>query len=288
MNKNKQNHLYRYFLIYFIMVTSSIMLTYALIINTANNPDARRLFIIPLLVFIFIMTNLFALYLLKKVFLLNRRHEKMQMELVKYQYLESDLKLYRQHRHDMKNHLTIMYELVKNQKYEDLEAYTLQYMQKTSNKLMNITTGVDELDILLYNKIDQAKDNNIPIEYHCLANLFVHSNAVIDVVSIISNLLDNAIEANKVIDSPNDRMINVNINEDQLDYIFVITNAFIPKVAPEQFVKDGFTTKVDQANHGLGLGIIHKLVERYNGKISLDIFNSKFYQVKIELPKHVL
>ena len=83
-------------------------------------------------------------------------------------------------------------------------------------------------------------------------------------------------------------MISINIEDDQLDYIFVITNAFVKNDKINEFTNDGFTTKADSNNHGLGLGIIHKLVEKYKGKIYIDIFNEIFYQIKIELPKHLL
>lgn len=286
--KKKQTYLYRYFLIYFIIISSAIMMTYALMFNTSNDVSVRRLLMIPLLIIIFLITNVFALYLLKRIFILNRRYEKSEMERLKYQYLESDLKLYRQHRHDMKNHLIIIYEMVKNRQYDDLQDYTQQYIQKTSNKLLNIKTGTDELDILFYNKIDLAKQSNIQIDFRCNTEIAVHHNVIIDVVSIFSNLLDNAIEANRSIMNPSERMISINIDDDQLDYVFVITNAFLPNQQVGDFVKDGFTTKADQANHGLGVGIIHKLVERYKGKVHIDVFNDKFYQVKIELPKHLL
>jgi sensor histidine kinase regulating citrate/malate metabolism len=286
--KKKQTYLYRYFLIYFIIISSAIMMTYALMFSTSNDVSVRRLLMIPLLIIIFLITNVFALYLLKRIFILNRRYEKSEMERLKYQYLEGDLKLYRQHRHDMKNHLIIIYEMVKNRQYDDLQDYTQQYIQKTSNKLLNIKTGTDELDILFYNKIDLAKQSNIPIDFRCNTEIGVHHNVIIDVVSIFSNLLDNAIEANRSIMNPSERMISINIDDDQLDYVFVITNAFLPNRQVGDFVKDGFTTKADQANHGLGVGIIHKLVERYKGKVHIDVFNDKFYQVKIELPKHLL
>jgi len=256
--------------------------------TNADSGEVRRIFIVPMLVVIFLMTNLFLLYLLKKVFILDRKHEKTELELLKFQYLESDLKLYRQHRHDMKNHLTVIYQLVQNGKYDDLETYTKQYIQQTDHALIQVNTGMDELDVLLYNKFEIAKENHIEIDYHCKAQLIIKSQVIIDIVSIFSNLIDNAIEANRKIIESDERMITINIEDDQLDYVFVVTNAFLNKDNFDEFVKDGFTTKLDQKNHGLGLGIIHKLVEKYDGKVHIDIFNNKFYQIKIELAKHLL
>lgn len=286
--KNKTTNLYRFFLIYFIVYASSFVVVYALTSTTIDNEILRRLLFISTLLFIFIVTNIFVLYLLKKVFILNRKYEKIELELLKYQYLESDLKLYRQHRHDMKNHLTVMYELVHSKNYDDLEDYTKQFIDKTSKQLRQIQTGVDELDVLIYNKIDSAKSSSINTDFHCRTELSIHNHSIIDIVSIFSNLLDNAIEANKKIPTLSERTLNVSIAEDQLDYVFIITNAFLSDYQPSDFLKDGFTTKADKANHGLGTGIVEKLVTKYDGHLTVDIFNNIFYQVKIEIPKHQL
>ena len=149
--QRSQSKLYRYFLFYFITNSTAFVFIYALFSNTFNS-ELRRIMILPVLITVFLVTNLFLMYLLKKVFILNRKHEKLALELLKYQYLENDLKMYRQHRHDMKNHLTVIYELVNSQKYDDLKEYTKQYIDKTTNKLRAINTGTDEVDVLIYHK----------------------------------------------------------------------------------------------------------------------------------------
>lgn len=285
-NKN-QNRLYRYSLFYSVIVLFAFVLIYFLFSSTMEI-QFRRFILVPVLIILFIINNGFILYLLKKVFILSRKHEKIELELIKYQYLEHDLKMYRQHRHDMKNHLTVMYELVQNEKYDDLKEYTKRYIDTTSKKLRQISTGADELDVLIYTKLDQAKLHGIDTDYHCTTQLAISHHAIIDLVSILSNLMDNAIEANKKISDSSQRMISLNINEDQLDYVLVVTNAFVQNVNPKNFIRDGFTTKVDQANHGLGLGIVHKIAAKYKGTVDIEIFNEIFFQVKIEIPKHTL
>jgi sensor histidine kinase regulating citrate/malate metabolism len=177
---------------------------------------------------------------------------------------------------------------VKSEKYSDLKDYTKQYIDNTSKKLRQINTGADELDVLIYNKLDTANHHSIETDFICPTSFNMSHHAVIDIVSILSNLLDNAIEANRRIVTPSERMLSININEDQLDYVIVVTNAFIQEASPSRFLMDGFTTKRDVKNHGLGLGIIHKLVDKYKGTVYIDIFNDKFYQIKIEIPKHTL
>lgn len=286
--RQKTTNLYRFFLVYFIVYASSFLVIYVLMSNPIKNETLRRVSFISLLLIIFIISNILVLYLLKKVFILNRKYEKNELELLKYQYLESDLKLYRQHRHDMKNHLTVIYELVQSENYNDLKDYTKSYIDQTSTQLRQINTGVDELDVLIYSKVDYAKSNNINTDFHCLTELTAHSHTVIDVVSIFSNLLDNAIEANKKILDYSERTLSISIADDQLDYVFVITNAFLSTHDAKRFTETGFTTKSDVVHHGLGTGIIEKLVSKYSGHVNIDVLDGKFYQVKIEIPKHLI
>ena len=280
--------LYQYFIFYLLIQITSFITIALLFTKKTTHVYINHFIIIPLLIIILLATNVFILYLLKKVFIKNRKSEKLILELRKYKYLEKDLKLYRQHRHDMKNHLMIIYELVNNKKYNDLSDYTKTYLDITSNKLQQITTGVDELDVLIYSKFDEAKTLNINVDFHCSIKININYNTIIDLISIISNLLDNAIEANSKIINPNDKTLSVAINEDQLDYTFIITNAFVNNINSNKFSIDGFTTKKNSNEHGLGIGIVNNLVSKYNGQLFVEIFNDIFYQIKIDLPKHLL
>lgn len=286
INKNS-NKLYRYFIIYFILQITSFMFIYTVSFN--SNYELRKFIITPLIIFLLVFTNVYILYLLKKIFILNRKSRKFEIELIKYDYLEDDLKLFRKHRHDMKNHLTVIYELSKNKSYDELIHYTKEYLDKTSNKLSYVNTGVDEVDVLLCNKFNTMKSNNIKFEYHCSTKLNIYNNSVIDLISIISNIIDNAIDANKKIKTINDRMINITIDEDPVDYIIILTNSFNPtNIKVNNFSLDGITSKKDNKNHGLGLGIVNDLINKYKGNITVEIFNEIFYQIKLEIPKHML
>jgi two-component system sensor histidine kinase AgrC len=226
------------------------------------------------------------LYLIKKCFISTRRYERNVLELLKYKYLENDLKSYRQHRHDMKNHLSIIYDLVQGEKYDDLKNYTKEYLHQTVQKLKTVSSGSDEIDVLLYHKINQAKEHHIPVDYHIKTVFNLPYAAMMDFVSIFSNLLDNGIEANVQLKDIKDRTLNITIDDDAIDYKIVITNAFKKHSKPQKFLEDGFTTKDNKENHGLGLGIVEKIVQRYKGQSHIEILNESFYQVKIEIPKH--
>ena len=285
-SKNTTKSLYRYSIIYFILSALTMVLFYMIFLTKKFN--LRPLMILSLLLIILLSNSIFMLYLIKKIYIYIRRSEKSKLELLKYKYLENDLKTYRQHRHDMTNHLTVIYELVNKEKYDDLEKYTQEYLKKTNLKLKSVESGSDEIDVLLYHKISDAKTHYISVDYHIKPVLSLAHQTLMDIVSILSNLLDNAIEANKQISDFNQRALNITITDDPLDYLIVVTNAFIKTEDPNQFQKNGFTTKTDAINHGMGLSIVSKIVERYSGQMSIEVLNDLFFQVKIDLPKHRL
>ena len=285
MEKNKStSSLYKYALIYFILFSLTLIFVYLIMIQKELN--FKPIVLLSFLILILISNSFFMLYLIKKCFISTRRYERNALELLKYKYLENDLKTYRQHRHDMKNHLSIIYDLVQREKYDELKDYTKAYLYQTEQKLKTVSCGSDEIDVLLYHKINQAKDHHIPVDYHIKPVFKVPYATMMDFVSIFSNLLDNAIEANLKLKDVKDRTLNITIDDDAIDYKIVITNAFKKHMNPQRFLEDGFTTKDNKENHGLGLGIVEKIVQRYKGQSHIEILNDAFYQVKIEIPKH--
>lgn len=97
-----------------------------------------------------------------------------------------------------------------------------------------------------------------------------------DMISLMGNLLDNAIEACEASrqESPYLRFSSVIRKK---VWLIEVTNSKNEKQTPK---KDGMkTTKEDKASHGLGMGIIHSIVSQYNGSITMtdqgDTFETK-------------
>jgi len=289
----KSNAFYKVLLIYFLLQTSILMLYF---VNDSINTKALReavpwdnvLLFRGLMFITIIATNIFIIYLLKKLYQYINTSEKARIESAKHAYLEGELKIYRKHRHDMKNHLLIIYELAKNQKYEDLKKYLTTYYKEINTALLNIETGVDELDMLFATKFGKYKENDISLTFNCSTRLCIHDNYLLDFVSLFSNILDNAMEASIKVPNRENRMISVNITEDKLDYMFVVTNSTLPMSSVKKFRAEGFTTKRKKGPHGLGLSIIENLVAKYKGTLNIEILNNRFFQVKIEIPKHMV
>lgn len=86
----------------------------------------------------------------------------------------------------------------------------------------------------------------------------------VDLCSLLSNILDNAITAckNCQIDS---KRIFINIISDEYKYVFCVKNSIPESVL--QHNPDLITTKSDKDNHGMGVKIIRSIAAKYDGKV---------------------
>lgn len=203
--------------------------------------------------------------------------EKMNMQHQLYLGInESQVKV-RKLYHDINNHIECLKNLYsKNNECEN-------YIKSIEKELMEYkpinSTGNMILDIIINNKKDICENYNI--------NLKVNINfskcgfiEIIDVCSIFSNIIDNAIQACKKI---TDKETFININGTIVNKMFVLKceNSKQNKIKFNK--KEIITDKKDEFVHGLGIKSITSSVKKYDGDICIDFTNNKFL-IKIYIP----
>ncbi len=98
----------------------------------------------------------------------------------------------------------------------------------------------------------------------------------IDIISLMGNLLDNAVEACAACISADTGMPFIRVESEirKKVWCFTVTNSKNPVID----LKDGAmpTTKEDTRNHGLGVGIVKSTVSRYNGVLKMNDLGSTF------------
>jgi len=144
----------------------------------------------------------------------------------------------------------------------------LQYLQSTFD-FINYADGYAksgnaEVDGILNYKIHEAKKQKIEVDL----NLHIPEKLNIqpfDLVAVLGNLLDNAIEATSKLEE--DKKIKVSIELERNVLYVSVTNPF----RGELLYKDNKlkTTHKDEENHGLGLNSVQKSIEKYNGTINI-------------------
>lgn len=163
-------------------------------------------------------------------------------------------------RHDIKNHITVVRELLQSGKSEQALNYIVNMGDIAEKLSFPCTTNNPVVDIVLGNKLGIAK--SMEIDVCCLLSLpypcFVRD---IDFGIILSNALDNAIHACKKMDSGTKKYIRVT-GYLQGDFILLeIENSFQGK---------GTFKK------GTGLSNINTVVQKYHGAMSIKTQDTSF------------
>ncbi|MGL4803036.1 MAG: GHKL domain-containing protein [Peptostreptococcaceae bacterium] len=182
----------------------------------------------------------------------------------------------RQLYHDMKNHLACIERLNNSNESKKYINNIKQEIYKLEN---NFDTGNMILDIVLDEKYGICEEKNISFVSK-VDSRQIDFMEEIDICSIFSNALDNAIEAcDKVIDS--DKKISIVSTYIKNFFIIKIENNKVNEIT----LKDGKinTNKKDKFLHGIGIEGIKRTVEKYEGEVVTDYSENNFV-LKIMIP----
>ncbi len=264
-----------------VIVLTLFLFNNYMLLSAPNNSQSSFLTVIILGIFIFFI-SVITIFIIKRLYITEKEKSKYEINRIKSENIEEQNKIYKQHKHDILNHMNILSVLAQEKRFEELNNYLLHYQKEIKNSMITVNTGVKELDILLYSKINTAQAKNIKVYFNCSAKIMCKRNCIVNLNSILGNLLDNALDA---CEKSQGKMLSINIKEDPLDYSFIIKNSISDEeiIETEKIMQQGFSTK--DKDRGYGLNIVKKLVRRYNGEFNLEI-NNKIFKTQVDLPKH--
>ena len=178
-------------------------------------------------------------------------------------------------RHDMKNTISLIMQLVAG-KEEELQAY-LEELNQTMDRLeFRFKTGNTVVDTLLnmkYHEIIRAvPDLRMDVEgLQFPEKLFIQSY---DIGIILGNALDNAMEACrklKVKEPDAEAFIRISSFQKRELFFLKVENSFDGKVVRKPQNEFPVTDKADRENHGIGLANIKSTAEKYQGTMDFKV-----------------
>ena len=135
------------------------------------------------------------------------------------------------------------------------------------------------LEALINDKLDQAKRNGIELSVKCDdTNIEILSDY--DLVTILSNLIDNSIDAVNT-NISEERQIILRIKEVKNNLVIKIKNTFNNEIRYNK--EELMSTK--EGHSGLGIKSVKSVVSKYQGEIRMDITDNMF-SVLIIIPFH--
>ncbi|HHY91344.1 MAG TPA: GHKL domain-containing protein [Clostridiales bacterium] len=229
-----------------------------------------------LLCFLFFLFCVLGVFIYKeKQDLFHIRHKyQLQKEYIKN--IETVIDIVRREKHDFINHINTVYAICmlnKPEATEKIKAYLDKLIDNLQSTYHFYNTGNEYIDGLLAVKSNYAFSHHIHFDVNFEELLDQVEIEDYDLISIVSNLIDNAFDA--ILSEPEHegKIISVyGYTEEENYYLSVSNNGpVIPAELMDKIFEKGFSTKKDnKGEHGFGLHIIKQLVEKNGGKITVS------------------
>ena len=165
-------------------------------------------------------------------------------------------------KHDMKNDLMSVSVLISNGEYEKAKEICDSVSERLTAAYTPVNTDNPTLNAIVNVELDKAQARDISFGYDVTNPLSFMSDG--DIISVIANLCDNAIEYLANIPKEQ-RKMSLNISTYKSFCRIVCKNSVESSVLADN--PDLKTTKKDKALHGKGVKILRKTAEKYNGEL---------------------
>jgi len=167
----------------------------------------------------------------------------------------------RSFKHDISNHFTVIKNLLKDEKEEQAFSYILELTDNNmTNSVVYSDTGNAVVDSIINYKLCNAELNNITVS----TDLIIPTELpveIMDISAILTNLLDNALQALQKIEENKKLDIKMSYKKGVLKISIYNTYNGIVKYENGEMI----TTKEDKTEHGYGIRNIETIAEKYNG-----------------------
>lgn len=174
-------------------------------------------------------------------------------------------------RHDFINHIQVLHGLLKLEKHKQAFDYVTNLFNE-SQSFSTIKLNIDNpvLSVFFQKKKLAAQNRAIKLNLAINHDTFEEMKMT-DLIKILSNLLDNAMEATEMLPEQ-DRTVSVLSEVESNHYIIQVKNSG-PKIQDvEKVFVRGFSTKdmKNSQSRGQGLFIVNEMVSKYGGKITIE------------------
>ena len=277
------NIVYEYILKYKGYITSIIFniagVVMLLLYVWRTNENIVRQYIIYVLIAFFLWEgiNIFFLYQnirikeQKKIINVHDRYEP---------FLKGMIYEVRQKQHDFKNHLHTLYGLVQLEDDKEAKNRIQEYLEsviesiKPTDKLLNIKDPI--LNAIIYSKKALAEEKNILFELNFQGEIPEYPIEKYELVELLGNLLDNAIEAAEDVDATEISRVALTIGTEENEKFIIVKNTGgtlrNSDIDIHKIFKSGFSTKQGKSR-GYGLYNVKRIVDHYKGHIQLSFEN---------------
>ncbi|MDE7212363.1 MAG: GHKL domain-containing protein [Lachnospiraceae bacterium] len=206
----------------------------------------------------------------------------MYMQKQQYDYQLEQSVAIRQFKHDLVNHIGVLRELMNEKKLEDAKDYIDTIWDIQDGFDLKLHTGDSFLDVIInyYFYLAQKENIEFSVSGKLTGNMPLE---MVDVTSLMGNVLQNAVEAAVKANVPK---IRVEFLEHKKEIFIVVRNSVMEKINTNN--RFFITSKKDKENHGFGLRNVTAVVEKYHGECYMDSVvedGEAIFKISVAIPR---
>lgn len=201
-------------------------------------------------------------------------YENMKLKAKYYEEIESINQEVRKYKHDLSNHLHMLYFYLEEHNIDSAKEY-LNHMgvdfKNISKGFYYIKTNNEAIDFILNSKLLRAREKGVKVQSKIgdMQNVTISN---MDLCTLLSNLLDNAIEACELYKGK-DSFIDIEMSLIKNNLLCNIKNSANPVKTD---AKGQYLTNKKTGDHGFGMLQIDRIIKQYNGFVTRKYKNNVF------------
>lgn len=205
------------------------------------------------------------------------QRQRLEMQTESISALEQNYRQQRKITHEFEHHIQVLDDLLEAGATEEARQFIRRLRGSRSYRSIGVNSRHTIIDVILNQKYQTAQENDIrmQIQVNDLSGVKLPTDTL---VVILSNLLDNAIEACRKLDGYREVDCSV-LHEDGL-YV-AIRNTSQPVEIRENNIA---TSKADSLNHGYGLNNVCILLEHLEAEYTFD-YSDGWFRFVAEIPE---
>ena len=204
-----------------------------------------------------------------------------QLELCERHQEETELAILqmRDAKHNMKNNLISLLAYAEKGECEKMISFINDVMEEGRLKTFKVaTTGNIVIDSLVEYWKRTAEKEEIEFQVELSIPMEMQFKGA-DISLILGNLLENAVEGAEKAEQR--KYIKLSVKYDRKNLLIAVENSYGGKL--KRVKGELRTTKVDTANHGIGLASVRRVARKYQGIVLIDDTASKCFLVMVVL-----
>lgn len=245
-------------------LTVGLVCLLIVLIHDPENNDTRSIWVILFLI-VFLLVGMVIGICVHAILVTKRMQDKNQ---ILYTQLDHEGNMYkrtnelyertRKMNHDMKAYLLVILGYLENSEYDEARTKIVDVLERQLKMNYVYFASSGEINAVLNDKMSYANEMGIEMDLHASGQ--VNVDYAMDVAIILSNLLDNALEAAK---QSKQKKVLLEMYEQKGMYYINLSNSIAESVLKKNPRLQ--TTKKEKRKHGIGLKSVRQLVRKMDG-----------------------